>query len=106
MREKHRGRQCGVLPRSALALLVLGMGIAAAPSALAADAVDIALVLAADVSRSVDEDEFKLQREGYANAFSDPRVMKAIQAGPMARSRSASSNGRAPPSRRWWSTGA
>ena len=82
MREKHRGGQCGVLPRIAFALLVLGMGVAAAPSALAADAVNVALVLAANVSRSVDQDEFKLQREGYANAFSDPRVMKAIQAGP------------------------
>ena len=48
---------------------------------LRAEEVDLHLVLAADVSRSVDEDEFKLQREGYAAAFTDPRVLRAIRAG-------------------------
>jgi len=42
-------------------------------------------VLAADVSRSVDEREFALQREGYAAAFRDPRVMQAIRSGPLGR---------------------
>ena len=53
----------------------------AAGAARAAEEVDLALVLAADVSRSIDEEEFRLQREGYAAAFLDPRVLNAIRAG-------------------------
>ena len=41
--------------------------------------VDLELVLAVDVSRSVDEQEFDLQRRGYAQAFTHPNVIKAIQ---------------------------
>ena len=37
--------------------------------------VDLLLVLAADVSRSVDAAKFKLQRDGYAAAISNPRVL-------------------------------
>lgn len=44
-------------------------------------AVDVALVLAADVSRSITTDEFQLQRQGYAKAIANPDVVKAIQAG-------------------------
>jgi Protein of unknown function (DUF1194) len=47
----------------------------------AKELVDLLLVLAADVSRSVDADKFKLQREGYAAAFSDSRVINAITSG-------------------------
>jgi hypothetical protein len=43
--------------------------------------VDVALVLAVDVSRSIDEDEAKLQREGYRTAMTDPAVMEAIRGG-------------------------
>lgn len=49
--------------------------------ALAAEQVDLLLVLAADVSRSVDQQKFLLQREGYAAALTDPRVLKAIRSG-------------------------
>lgn len=49
---------------------------------LAAEAVDLLLVLAVDVSRSVDEDEWKLQRDGYVNALTNPRVVDAIMSGP------------------------
>jgi Protein of unknown function (DUF1194) len=42
--------------------------------------VDLIVVLAADVSRSVDDGEFELQRKGYAAALTDPRVLKAIHA--------------------------
>jgi hypothetical protein len=55
---------------------------ATAPDARAQAQVDLQLVLAADVSRSIDEDEFKLQREGYAAAMTNPRVLHAIQSGP------------------------
>jgi hypothetical protein len=43
--------------------------------------VDLELVLAVDVSRSVDQEEFDLQRQGYASALGDPRVLKAIRTG-------------------------
>ena len=46
-----------------------------------AETVDLLLVLAADVSRSIDEDEFNLQRKGYANAITDPEVLSAIIGG-------------------------
>jgi hypothetical protein len=47
----------------------------------AKESVDLLLVLASDVSRSVDADKFKLQREGYAAAFSDANVINAITSG-------------------------
>ena len=40
---------------------------------------DLLLVLAADVSRSIDEGEFELQRKGYAAALTDPRVRAALE---------------------------
>ena len=40
--------------------------------------VDLALVLSADASGSIDEAEFALQREGIASAITDPEVMAAI----------------------------
>jgi hypothetical protein len=51
------------------------------PVAQAAEPVDLLLVLASDVSRSVDHIKFKLQREGYAAAVADKRVLEAITAG-------------------------
>jgi hypothetical protein len=49
--------------------------------AAAREPVDVLLVLAVDVSRSIDEDEAKLQREGYRAAVSDPAVVEAIRGG-------------------------
>ena len=46
-----------------------------------AENTDLLLVLAADVSRSIDEGEFDLQRKGYAAALSDPQVLAAIRGG-------------------------
>lgn len=43
--------------------------------------VDVALILAVDVSRSVDEDEARLQREGYRLAVTDAKVVEAIRGG-------------------------
>jgi hypothetical protein len=62
-------------------LLVLAVLVAAAPAARAAEQVDLLLVLAADVSRSVDMRKFQLQREGYAAAIADRRVLEAISSG-------------------------
>jgi len=49
--------------------------------ARAAEAVDLQLVMAVDVSRSIDEEEARLQREGYRAAMIDPRVLAAITGG-------------------------
>jgi len=64
-----------------IALLSLALTLAP-PTARAAEPVDLLLVLAADVSRSVTEPKFKLQREGAAAAITHPEVLKAITSGP------------------------
>jgi hypothetical protein len=65
-----------------VALAVLALTIAPLRPLAAAEPVDLLLVLAADVSRSVDARKFQLQREGYAAALADPRVLDAIKSGP------------------------
>jgi len=50
-------------------------------AARAAEEVDLLLVFSSDVSRSVDAPKFKLQRDGYAAAIVNPRVIQAIQSG-------------------------
>jgi hypothetical protein len=69
-------------------LVVIAAGAAAAfavsaisPTAVRAQTVDVAIALAADVSRSIDDEEFQLQRRGYAAAVTNPRFMQAIQSG-------------------------
>jgi hypothetical protein len=47
--------------------------------------VDLQLVLAVDVSASIDAEEGRLQRDGYVKALRDPLVMQAIRAGPHGR---------------------
>lgn len=43
--------------------------------------VDLALVLAVDISGSIDPEEARLQRQGYVEAFRDPVIVKAILGG-------------------------
>jgi hypothetical protein len=64
-----------------VAALVLALLLATVAAARAAPPVDLALVLAVDASRSVDVEEFDLQRAGYAAAFRDPRVARAVASG-------------------------
>lgn len=61
---------------AALALLSL---LAATPAR--AGSVDLALVLAVDVSESVDADEYELQHEGIARAFEGAPLVAAISGG-------------------------
>lgn len=68
-------RRCALLLVAAFAISHL------TTPAHAAEKVDLLLVLAADVSRSVTGDKFKLQREGYAAAVANPRVLEAIKGG-------------------------
>jgi Protein of unknown function (DUF1194) len=65
-----------------LVIALLSLALTLSPAARAAEPVDLLLVLAADVSRSVTEGKFKLQREGAAAAISHPDVVKAITSGP------------------------
>jgi hypothetical protein len=51
-----------------------------APPAAAAE-VDLSLVLAVDVSDSIDDTESRLQRQGYANAFRRSEIIEAIRGG-------------------------
>jgi hypothetical protein len=70
-------------------LLQLSTGVLAAPALLSArranaiEPVDVELVLAVDVSRSVDPAEQELQFRGYAAAFRDPRLIDGIRNGPL-----------------------
>ena len=64
-----------LVPLAALLLLPL-----ATAKPARADDVDMALVLVTDVSRSIDDSEFKLEKDGYANAFTSQKVLEAIQA--------------------------
>ena len=62
--------------------LTLSQGLfvmAAGP--LMAEPVDLELVLAADGSGSIDDDELRLQREGYAAAIQHPQILDAIRGG-------------------------
>ncbi len=68
-----------VAPYLGAVVLVLGLGFRLA--AAAAEPVDLELVIATDVSRSIDEDEARLQRQGIAAAFRDQDVIRAIQSG-------------------------
>ena len=62
--------------------------ILAAPALLATPGqaqpvvLDMLLVLAMDASGSIDEAEFRLQRDGYAEALTDPAVIAAIRSKP------------------------
>jgi hypothetical protein len=67
--------------RLRIAVALIALTFAPLKPLAAAEAVDLLLVLAADVSRSVDGPKFQLQREGYAAALSDPRVLNAIKSG-------------------------
>ena len=62
-------------------IFVVAMIVASTLPVPAAELVDLLLVLAADVSRSVDSGKFQLQREGYAAALANPRVLDAIRSG-------------------------
>jgi len=67
--------------RSRAALLIAAALLLGAAPALRAETVDTALVLALDVSLSVDEREYTLQRDGIAAAFESPALVAAVAGG-------------------------
>ncbi len=77
-----RGLRIG---RALCAAVVVALSAPQARRAGAAEApvaVDAAIVLAADVSRSIDDDEFALERRGYADAIQSQQLLDAISTGP------------------------
>jgi hypothetical protein len=68
---------------SPLRLLTLFLALTVLPiaHARAAQSVDVALVLVTDVSRSIDDSEFTLEKQGYSRAFTGPEVLAAIRGG-------------------------
>jgi hypothetical protein len=62
------------------AAFAAALGVPAGASAASGEA-DVALVLAIDVSGSVDDDRFKLQREGVAAALESEEVAAALSSG-------------------------
>ncbi len=76
MRASFARRQLLVSALAAPALL-------SARAARAEEPVDVELVLAVDVSRSVDAVEMEMQMRGYAQAFRDPRLGEGVMGGPI-----------------------
>lgn len=63
---------------------IVAIGLALMLSVLparAAEPVDVALVLAVDVSLSVNDERYRLQKEGIAAAFENPDLVEAIGGG-------------------------
>src|SRR5215831_1397932 len=77
-------RASGLTPAKALAALIVAHLSCSAP-AFAVETVDLKLVLATDVSGSIDNDEIWLERKGTAAAFQDPDVVRAIESGALGR---------------------
>jgi hypothetical protein len=64
------------------------VSVAAAKAAIQDDsraAVDVELVIAVDISYSVEMDDLAAQREAYAKAIVSPEFLRALQAGPIGR---------------------
>ncbi|MEE1656912.1 DUF1194 domain-containing protein [Microvirga sp. CF3062] len=74
-------------PKAPWFLSILAMGLLTSASAWhsAPIEVDLALVLAVDVSTSMDPDEQNLQRQGYVEAFRSAMVHQAVHKGTVGR---------------------
>ena len=82
-----RGSACTTALKLGVCALTayVALALVFADRALAQLLVDLELVLAVDVSLSMDLDEQRLQRDGYVTAFRDGEVQKAITSGPHGR---------------------
>ena len=69
-----------MLRHISMMMLAAAAAILAGP-ALAAEPVDVELVLAVDVSLSMSPTELNIQRDGYASALTNDRVLQAIAEG-------------------------
>lgn len=83
--------------RSKVSVIALGLAIVAAAASLAVAArgaradrppaleVDVALVLAVDVSGSISDNSWRLQRDGIADAIGSPRFAQSVTGGALGR---------------------
>jgi hypothetical protein len=79
----HHGGCRGV---ALVAAVIFGATLSISRAIAAEDLpVDLELVMAVDISLSMDEDEQRLQRDGYAAAFRHPEIIEAIRTGPHGR---------------------
>lgn len=62
-------------------LFILFLMVLSLSPSRAAEPVDVALVLVTDVSRSIDDAEYDLEKRGTAAALTDPTVVAAIRGG-------------------------
>lgn len=87
MRTQARGNMFrGRMRLALLAGLLAALATLPAPAAPAGPIkVDIKLVIATDVSLSINDEEEQLEREGIAEVFLDPDVVKAIKSGALGR---------------------
>ena len=69
----------------AASLLSVAAAVPAPAAPSGATEVDVKLILATDVSRSINNEEARIQREGIAEAFANPEVIKSIQSGALGR---------------------
>ncbi|NQV98953.1 MAG: DUF1194 domain-containing protein [Rhodospirillales bacterium] len=63
------------------ALILAGTTLCGAARAQSLVPVDLELAFVVDASGSIDDDEFHLQRQGYADALLNPKVLSAIGTG-------------------------
>lgn len=71
-----------MINRPAVAGAALLLGLTLSPAAHAQRTpVDLELAFVVDASGSIDDDETRLQRQGYADAITHPRVLEAIGGG-------------------------
>ncbi|MEM7747066.1 MAG: DUF1194 domain-containing protein [Pseudomonadota bacterium] len=71
-----------LIPLRTIAVLVLVIAVSmTSRDAIARQEVDLELVLAVDISRSMDVEEQRLQRNGYVSALRHPRIIRAIETG-------------------------
>src|SRR5215831_16332343 len=81
-RKSLTGRAASRRLARVLACMAVGFALIDATCARAQTAVDLQLVLAVDVSGSVNQRRFELQRDGYVAAFRNARVLETIRSGP------------------------
>jgi len=80
----RRSRQLHGIIQAGLAWITLGCGTPALSQGIDAQTpprVDVALVIAVDVSRSMDDEEFRVQRDGYVEAIRHSDFVKATTSG-------------------------
>ncbi len=78
----HASRHLSAFAFAALVFALIALAFLPRAVIGAEDAVDTALVMAVDISQSVDENRYRLQMEGIAQALEDPEVIRVVTSGP------------------------